>query len=131
MKEKALRSSSRFLAGGVGGFFLVFHHTLHLREVDVAEGVLENAARTEQDAGLLDEGFVEIFFLEGALGADAHSQGADVHQADDFTLLDGFGNHVFEGHKHGVYVGLGYGTASWMRSAISRMLMSPLDFTLP
>ena len=130
MKEKALRSSSRFLAGGVG-FFLVFHDTFHLREVDVGESIGEDVARSEDDTSLLDEGFVEIFFFESTLGADAHSQGADVHQTDDFTLLDGFGDHVFEGHEHGVYVGLGYGTASWMRSAISRMLMSPLDFTLP
>ena len=110
MKEKALRSS-RFLAGGVG-FFFVFHDTFHLREVDVGEGILKDTAGAEQDMRLLDEGFIEIFFLEGALGADAHAQGANVHQADDFTLLDGFGDYIFESHKHGVYVGLGYGTTS-------------------
>ena len=111
MKEKALRSSSRFLAGGVG-FFFVFHDTFHLREVDIGESIGKDVSRSEDDASLLDEGFIEIFFLEGALGADTHAQGADVHQTDDFTLLDGFGDYIFEGHKHGVYVGLGYGTAS-------------------
>ena len=104
-----VRLSFRFFA------FLVFfrlNHALHFGEVEVGDGVLEDTTRTEQDAGFLDERIVEILFLEGALGADAHAEGSNVHEADDFSLLDGFGNHIFERYEYGVHIGLGYGTTA-------------------
>ena len=106
-----LLSITRFFR--FGGFFLflfVFHHALHFGEVEVGDGVLEDGSRSEQDTGLLDERVIELVFGEGAFGADAHAEGSDVHEADDFTLLDGFGNHIFESHQYGVHIGLGYGT---------------------
>ena len=73
---------------------------LYLSEGEVAEDVGEDGTRTEVDAGLLDEGFLPVFLLEGALAGDTDLESAKVAQADDFSVLEGVGNHIFKGHQH-------------------------------
>ena len=90
------------------GLFRVLH--LNLAVVQVGEGVGEHLAGAEVDLGSLDEGGVVVFLGQGTFAREGYLEGAEVAQADDLTVLDTFGHHIFQCYENGIYVALVHGT---------------------
>ena len=100
-----------FLTAFIGGFVLGVLDA-HFGEGEGSEGFGEYLAGTEVHLGTLDEALVVVFLGEGTLAVDGHLEGAEVAQTDDFAVLQGFGNHVFECHEDGIYITLVDGTGA-------------------
>ena len=71
----------------------------YFREGERSQGIGEHGAGTEVDFRTLDEGGIVVFLSEGPLSAEAHLKGAQLAQAHDFAILDGFGHHIFKGYE--------------------------------
>ena len=115
------------------GLFLVLLGVagLHLGEGEVREHTHDSAARAEVDACLLDEAVVVVLLGYGTLRADADLHGAEVAQTDDFATAEGIDDDILSATSTANTSLLCTVQVCWMRSDISRRLMSPLACTWP